>query len=114
MAMMQEFKEFAMKGNAVDLAVGVIIGAAFGKIVASLVNDVVMPPIGYLMGGVDFKNLYFAIGKQYESLAAATADNAPIVRYGNFIQSVVDFLIVAFCIFMMVKQVNRFSAPAKK
>ncbi len=110
MAMMQEFKEFAMKGNVVDLAVGVIIGAAFGKIVASLVADVIMPPIGFLMGGVDFKNLYIALKGEYTDLAAATAAGAPVIRYGNFIQTVVDFLIVAFCIFIMVKQVNRMSA----
>jgi len=113
MAIIQEFREFAMKGNVVDLAVGVIIGAAFGKIVTSLVNDVIMPPIGYLMGGTDFKNLYFAIGGKYASLEEAVKANAAIVRYGNFIQSVVDFLIVAFCIFIMVKQVNRFSPPPK-
>ena len=115
MAMMQEFKEFAMKGNVIDLAVGVIIGAAFGKIVASLVNDIIMPPIGMLLGGVDFKNLFFALnGETYATLAEATEKGAPILRYGNFIQTVLDFLIVAFCIFIVVKQVNRFSGPPKK
>ena len=115
MAMMQEFKEFAMKGNVVDLAVGVIIGAAFGKIVASLVNDIIMPPIGMLMGGVDFKNLYVALkGGPFKDLAEATASGMPLIRYGNFLQSVLDFMVVAFCIFMMVKQVNRMSTPAKK
>src|ERR1700741_601535 len=113
MGMMQEFKEFAMKGNVVDLAVGVIIGAAFGKIVASLVNDVIMPPIGMLLGGVDFKNLFFALkGGPFDTLEQAVASGMPIVKYGNFIQTVVDFLIVAFCIFLMVKQVTR--CPARK
>ncbi len=114
MAIVQEFKEFAMKGNVVDLAVGVIIGAAFGKIVASLVADVIMPPIGFLLGGVDFKNLFISLKGTYTTLAEATTAGAPVIRYGNFIQTVVDFLIVAFCIFMMVKQVNRFSPPAKQ
>jgi large conductance mechanosensitive channel len=115
MAMMQEFKEFAMKGNVVDLAVGVIIGAAFGKIVTSLVNDVLMPPIGMLMGGVDFKNLFFALkGGPFETLDEAVKSGMPIVKYGAFLQSCVDFLIVAFCIFIMVKQVNRFAGPPKK
>lgn len=115
MGMMQEFKEFAMKGNVVDLAVGVIIGAAFGKIVTSMVNDVLMPPIGMLMGGVDFKGLFVALkGGPFDTLAAAEAAGAPVIRYGNFIQTVVDFLIVAFCIFIVVKQVNRFATPAKK
>jgi large conductance mechanosensitive channel len=114
MAMMQEFKEFAMKGNVVDLAVGVIIGAAFGKVVTSLVNDIVMPPIGMLLNGVDFKNLFVALnGVDYATLAEATEKGAPILRYGSFIQNVLDFLIVAFCIFIMVKQVNRFSTPKK-
>ena len=117
MGMMQEFKEFAMKGNVVDLAVGVIIGAAFGKIVASLVNDVVMPPIGMLLGGVDFKNLFFALkGGPFDTLEQAVEAGVPIVRYGVFLQTVVDFLIVAFCIFLMVKQVNRLTtkpAPPK-
>ena len=113
MGSMQEFREFAMKGNVVDLAVGVIIGAAFGKIVASLVADVIMPPIGLLMGGVDFKNLFVSLKGDYADLAAATAVGAPVIRYGNFIQTVVDFLIVAFCIFMMVKQVNRLTAAKK-
>ncbi len=113
MAMLQEFKEFAMKGNVIDLAVGVIIGAAFGKIVASLVADVIMPPIGFLMGGVDFKNLFFELGGNHATLAEATAAGTAVIRYGNFIQTVVDFLIVAFCIFMMVKQVNRLSAAKK-
>lgn len=99
--MMQEFKEFAMKGNVVDLAVGVIIGAAFGKIVSSLVADIIMPPIGILMGGVDFSKLGV-------TLKEAT-DGAPAVmlNYGNFIQAVVDFTIVAFAIFMAIKLINK-------
>lgn len=114
MGMMQEFKEFAMKGNVIDLAVGVIIGAAFGKIVTSMVNDVLMPPIGMLMGGVNFKDLFVSLKGGHDTLAAAEAAGAPVIRYGNFIQTVVDFLIVAFCIFIVVKQVNRFAPPAKK
>jgi len=114
MGMMQEFKEFAMKGNVVDLAVGVIIGAAFGKIVASLVNDVIMPPIGLALGGVDFKNLYVALkGGPFANLDEAIKSGMPLIRYGNFLQSVLDFLIVAICIFVIVKQVNRFSTPKK-
>jgi large conductance mechanosensitive channel len=115
MAMMQEFKEFAMKGNVIDLAVGVIIGAAFGKIVTSIVNDILMPPVGMLLGGVDFKNLYVPLkGGPYTSLEEAVAAGVPLIRYGNFIQTVLDFLIVAFCIFIVVKQVNRLTSAAKK
>jgi large conductance mechanosensitive channel len=114
MPVLQEFKEFALKGNVVDLAVGVIIGAAFGKIVTSLVNDVIMPPIGFLLGGVDFKNLYYPLkGGPYDSLEEAVKAGVPLIRYGSFIQTIVDFLIVAFCIFVMVKQVNRLTAPLK-
>jgi len=115
MAMMQEFKEFAMKGNVIDLAVGVIIGAAFGKIVTSIVNDILMPPIGLLLDGKDFKNLYVALkGGPFESLEKAVEAGVPLIRYGNFIQTVLDFLIVAFCIFIVVKQVNRLTPAAKK
>jgi large conductance mechanosensitive channel len=104
MGMISEFKEFAVKGNVVDMAVGVIIGGAFGKIVASLVNDVIMPPIGLLLGGVDFKALYLNLGKEsYESLEAATAAGAPVIRYGLFINNILDFLIVAFTIFMVIR-----------
>lgn len=102
MSMMQEFKEFAMKGNVVDLAVGVIIGGAFGKIVSSLVEDVIMPPIGILMGGVDFTNLGVVLKEAVDEKTPAV-----ILKYGNFIQTVVDFTIVAFCIFMMVKLMNK-------
>jgi len=100
MSMMQEFKEFALKGNVVDMAVGIIIGAAFGTIVSSLVADVIMPPIGVLMGGVDFSNLQFVIQE-------ASADTEEVaIRYGAFIQSVLDFLIVAMAIFMAIKAMN--------
>lgn len=106
--MLKEFKEFAMKGNVVDMAVGIIIGGAFGKIVKSFVNDILMPPLGKLLGGVDFTNLFMALdGKSYESLAAAQKASAPILAYGSFIQTVVDFVIVAFSIFMVIKAMNR-------
>lgn len=106
--MLKEFKEFAMRGNVVDLAIGIIIGAAFGKIITSLVNDIIMPPIGLLLGNVDFTDLFLALnGESYESLAAANAAGAPVVRYGIFINTVLDFLIVAFAVFLLVKAVNR-------
>ena len=103
---MQEFKEFAVKGNAVDMAVGVIIGGAFGKIVTSIVNDIIMPPIGYIIGGVNFSDLKYELPKvvvQGVELAPAT------INYGTFIQTILDFIIVAFCVFMMVKGINRLS-----
>ena len=102
MAIIKEFKEFAMRGNVVDLAVGVIIGAAFGKIVTSLVNDVIMPPIGYITGGIDFKNLKVIIrhGDPVKKIADVS------INYGNFINTVIEFLIIAFCIFMVVKAIN--------
>jgi large conductance mechanosensitive channel len=106
--MFKEFKEFAMKGNVVDMAVGVIIGAAFGKIVASLVADIIMPPIGLLMGKVDFSSLFVSLsGESYPSLAAAKAAGAPTLNYGLFINSIIDFTILAFAIFIVVKQINR-------
>jgi large conductance mechanosensitive channel len=106
MSIVKEFRDFAVKGNAVDMAVGIIIGAAFGKIVSSLVGDVIMPPIGLLLGGVDFKNLKFV-------LKAATVD-APAVtlNYGLFINNVIDFLIVAFSIFLVVKGINTLKKKA--
>ena len=108
MGIVSEFKEFAMKGNVVDLAVGVIIGGAFGKIVDSFVKDVVMPIIGRMLGGVDFKHLYLNLGdKAFETLEAAEKAGAPIVKYGAFINSVVDFVIIAFAIFMAIKVMNR-------
>jgi large conductance mechanosensitive channel len=111
--MLKEFKEFAMKGNVLDMAIGVIIGGAFGKIVSSLVGDVLMPPIGLLMGKVDFSSLFLTLsGQDYPSLAAAKAAGAPTVNYGVFLQTVFDFIIIAFVIFLLVKQVNRLkSAP---
>jgi len=106
--MWKEFRDFAVKGNVVDLAVGIIIGAAFGKIVTSFVSDILMPPIGLLLGKVDFANLYINMSsKSYASQAAATAAGAPIIRYGVFLNSVIDFLIVAFAVFLVVKQINR-------
>jgi len=105
---LKEFKEFAMRGNVLDLAVGVIIGAAFGKIVASLVDDVIMPPIGRLLGRVDFSNLFVNLSdKSYETLAAAKAAGAPTLNYGNFINTIINFLIVAFAIFLVVRSVNK-------
>jgi large conductance mechanosensitive channel len=113
---LKEFKEFAMRGSVVDLAVGVIIGAAFGKIVSSLVEDVMMPPIGQLLGHVDFSGLFLSLnGKSYETLAAAKLDHAATLNYGVFLNNVINFLIVAFAVFLVVQQVNRWSkkpAPA--
>jgi len=107
---LKEFKEFAMRGNVVDLAVGVIIGAAFGKIVSSLVEDVLMPPIGRLLGRVDFSGLFINLGdKTYETLTAAKAAGAPTLNYGIFLNTIINFLIVAFCVFLVVKQINRFA-----
>lgn len=106
--MLKEFKEFAMRGNVVDMAVGIIIGAAFGRIVSSAVNDVIMPPIGLLIGNVDFSNLFLNLSAAtYETLAAAEAAGAPILKYGLFVQTVFDFLIVAFVIFLVIKGMNR-------
>jgi large conductance mechanosensitive channel len=111
--MLKEFKEFAMKGNVLDMAVGIIIGAAFGRIITSLVGDIIMPPIGLLLGHVDFSNLFLNIsGTSYPTLAAAKAANAATVNYGTFLNTVIDFLIVAFVIFMLVRQVNRWNKPA--
>jgi large conductance mechanosensitive channel len=106
--LVKEFRAFVARGNVVDLAVGVIIGAAFGKIVTSLVNDVIMPPIGLILGKVDFSNLFVSLsGTHYDSLAAAKAAGAPTINYGIFIINIIDFLIVAFVIFLMVQQLNR-------
>jgi large conductance mechanosensitive channel len=111
--MLKEFKEFAMKGNVLDMAIGVIIGGAFGKIVSSLVSDVLMPPLGLLMGKVDFSSLFIDLSNTSpQSLAAAKAAGAPTLNYGVFLQSMFDFLIIAFVIFMLVKQVNRFKNEA--
>ncbi len=107
MAIVKEFKEFAMRGNVIDLAVGVVIGAAFGKIVASLVADIIMPPIGYITGGIDFKNLKFILK------AGDPANKIPdvAISYGNFINTVIEFLIIAICIFGVVKAINSMKAP---
>ncbi|MGA8038240.1 MAG: large-conductance mechanosensitive channel protein MscL [Candidatus Acidiferrales bacterium] len=106
--MLKEFKEFAMKGNVLDLAVGFIIGAAFGKIVSSLVADIIMPPIGVLLGKVDFSNLFVTLsGPSFPTLAAAKAAGAPTLNYGVFINNIIDFLIVAFAVFLIVRVVNR-------
>ena len=111
--MLKEFKDFAMKGNVLDMAIGVIIGGAFGKIVSSLVSDVLMPPIGLLMGKVDFQSLFLNLsGTPQPSLAAAKAAGAPTLNYGVFLQSVFDVFIIAFVIFILVKQVNRFKKEA--
>ncbi|MBX3052134.1 MAG: large-conductance mechanosensitive channel protein MscL [Caldilineaceae bacterium] len=117
--MIQEFKKFVMRGNVLDLAVAVILGAAFGAIVTSLVNDVIMPPIGLLMGGVDFSNLFINLsGGSYATLAAAEEAGAAIIRYGVFLNTVINFLIVAFAIFLVVKaasslQKKEEAAPTK-
>jgi large conductance mechanosensitive channel len=110
--MFKEFKEFAARGNVIDLAVGVIIGAAFGKVVTALVNDVIMPPIGLLIGRVDFKNLFVALnGETYTTLADAQKAAAPTINYGLFINTVLEFLIVAFVVFLLIRQINRLSPP---
>jgi large conductance mechanosensitive channel len=106
--MIKEFKEFVMKGNVLDMAVGIIIGAAFGKVVTSFVSDVLMPPIGLLLGKVDFSNLFINMsGKTFESLAEAKKAGAATLNYGLFLNTTIDFLIVGFAVFLMVKQVNR-------
>jgi len=106
--MLKEFKEFAMRGNVMDMAVGIIIGAAFGKIVTSLVTDIIMPPIGLVLGHVDFSSLFLNIsGAHYDTLADAKKAGAAVVTYGAFINTVIDFLIVAFVVFLLVKQMNR-------
>lgn len=106
--MLKEFKEFAVKGNVLDMAVGIIIGAAFGKIITSFVTDVLMPPIGLLLGKMDFSNLFIDLsGQHHPTIAAAKAAGAATLNYGVFINTVIDFLIVAFAVFLMVRQVNR-------
>ena len=112
--MFKEFKAFAMRGNVLDMAVGIIIGAAFGKIVASLVEDVLMPPISKLLGPVNFSDLFINLsGKSYESLAAAKAAGAATLNYGLFLNTVINFLIVAFAVFLLVQQVNRWTKKAE-
>ncbi len=113
--MLNEFKKFAMRGNVIDLAIGVVIGGAFGKIATSLVNDVLMPPIGLLLGKVDFSNLYINIsGGKYESLAQAQEAGAVTINYGLFLNTIIDFVIVAFVIFMLVRQINKLEKPEEK
>ena len=114
--MFKEFKEFAMRGNVLDMAVGIIIGAAFGQIVNSFVQDVLMPPIGRLIGHVDFSNRFVSLsGVHYDTIAAAKAAGAATLNYGLFLNTLINFLIVAFAVFLLVRQVNRFApkpAPA--
>ena len=115
--MLDEFKKFAMRGNVVDMAVGIVIGAAFGKIVSSFVSDVMMPPIGLALGGMDFSELFVTLGSgSFPTLAAAKAAGAPTLNYGLFINALIDFIIVAFALFMVIKAMNRLKkeeAPAK-
>ena len=106
--MLKQFKEFAMRGNVLDMAVGIIIGAAFGKIITSFVGDILMPPLGMLLGAVDFSSLFVSLSGDYPSLAAAKAAGAPTINYGVFLNTVLDFLIVAFAVFLLITQVNRF------
>jgi large conductance mechanosensitive channel len=110
--MLKEFKEFAMRGNVLDMAIGIIIGAAFGRIVSSVVNDIVMPPIGMVLGHVDFSNLFLNLsGTHYDSLADAKKAGAAVIAFGSFLNTVIDFLIVALVVFLLVKQVNRVMKP---
>jgi large conductance mechanosensitive channel len=113
--MFKEFKEFALRGNVVDMAVGIIIGAAFGKIINSFVTDVLMPPIGLLLGKVDFSNLFLNLsGKPYDSLATAKAAGAATINYGLFLNTMIDFTIVAFAIFLLIRQINRLKRQPEK
>lgn len=118
MSMLKEFKEFAMRGNVVDMAVGIIIGGAFGKIVSSVVNDLLMPPIGKLLGNVNFTDLFFCLtsteAKAPSSLADAKAAGLPVVAYGSFIQTTIDFIIIAFCLFMIIKIMNKLKSMSEK
>ncbi len=114
MGFISEFKKFAVKGNVLDLAIAVIMGAAFGGVVTSLVNDVIMPPLGLLIGKVDFTNLFISLdGASYTSLAVAKTAGAPTINYGTFINTVINFLIVALAVFLLVQQVNKLVPPAK-
>jgi large conductance mechanosensitive channel len=111
--MLKEFREFIMRGNVLDLAVAVVIGAAFGKIVTSFVEDILMPPIGLALGGMDFSNLFINLsGKDFPSVAAAKAAGAPTLNYGIFFNNIINFLIIAFAIFLLIKQINRLQKPA--
>ena len=112
---LKDFKAFALRGNVVDMAVGVIFGGAFGKIVASFVSDIIMPPIGMILGGVDFSNLFINLSsKKVDTLAEATAAKVPVIAYGKFITTVIDFLIMAFVIFLMISLLNRFKKEEKE
>ena len=115
MSFCSEFKEFAVRGNVVDMAVGVVIGGAFGKIVTSFVNDIVMPPLGKLVGDVDFSNLFINLtDKNYATLAEAKKAGAAVIAYGSFINTVIDFLLGAFAVFVVIKQINRMRKPAEE
>lgn len=108
MGMYKEFKEFAVRGNVIDMAVGVIIGGAFGKIVSSLVDNIIMPPVGLLLGGIDFSNLFINLGEiPVRTMAEAKELNMPVLAYGQFLNTVVDFLIIAFVIFLCIRQMNK-------
>ena len=108
MGFMKEFKEFAMRGNVVDMAVGVIIGGAFGKITTSVVNDLIMPVVGKFVGGVDFSNMFYCLGDVcYPTLAEAKKAGVPVIAYGNFINVVIDFILIAFAVFVLIKFINR-------
>jgi large conductance mechanosensitive channel len=110
--MLKEFKDFVMRGNVLDLAIAVIIGAAFGAIVTSMVNDIIMPPIGLILGKVDFKDLFVSLnGQSYASLAEAKQKAAPVIAYGQFLNTVINFLVIALVIFLIVKQATRFKKP---
>ena len=117
---LKEFKEFAVRGNVIDMAIGIIIGAAFGKIVDSMVKDIVMPPLGWLMGRVDFTNMYLTLPNydgqivQYPSLEAAQAAGAVTINYGLFINTLISFILVAFSVFLLIKGINKIQAAAKK
>ncbi len=112
MGMFEEFKKFAMRGNVIDLAVGVVIGAAFSGIVSSLVADVIMPPIGFAMGGIDFSNFFLVLkGGEYSTLAAAKAAGAVTINYGVFLNALINFLVVAAALFMLIRVINRLQAP---
>lgn len=111
--MLKEFKEFALKGSLLDLAIGFIMGGAFGKIISSFVNDIIMPPIGLLLGKVPFKDLFISLnGEKYATLAAAQEAGAPTLNYGNFISLIIDFIIVALVLFLVIRQVNKLRKPA--
>ncbi len=113
MSLMKEFRAFAVRGNVVDMAVGIIIGAAFGKIVSSLVDDVIMPPIGWVLGKVDFSDLFINLtAEPYPSLAAAKQAGAPVIGYGTFINNILHFIIVAFAVFMLIRWINRLKEMA--